>query len=148
MIMLVLRVFRDGKEQEVSSLEIVPEDVIVLRTGEKIPADCALIESVDLKVNESILTGEASDVEKFAIQNEKEMSEENILYAGSFVVSGKCFARVFSTGMNTRFGKTAGMISKTEKEISLQKKVNEISKYMAAFGAAAAFLTGVVFFQS
>lgn len=146
MIMPVSRILRDGKEQEISSLEIVPGDILVLRTGEKIPADCVLIEGVDLKVNESILTGEASDVEKFAIQNEKEISEKNTLYAGSFVVSGKCFARVISTGMNTRFGKIAGMISKTEKEISLQKKVNEISKYMAAFGATAAFLTGVVLF--
>jgi len=143
MLMPVSIVIRDGKEKEILSKEIVPGDIILLRNGEKIPADCIVIEEKELLVNESILTGESREVEKTAAKNEKEYSEKNTLYMGSFIVNGKCLAKVIHTGMNTKFGNIASMISAAEKELPLQNKVNKISKYMAIVAIVFSILTGL-----
>lgn len=140
-------VVRDGIEQDILSKEIVPKDIIILHTGERVPADCVIIEEKDLVINESILTGESQEVKKLRMENWdsfKEIKDENILFMGSFIVNGKCKARVIKTGMNTRFGKIAGMISKSEKELPLQKKVNKISKYMAIAGLSMAIIIGLI----
>src|SRR3989344_4846219 len=130
MLIPVSIVIRDGKEKEIPSKEIVPGDLIVLRNGEKIPADCIILEEKDLFVNESILTGESKEVKKKVPKNKKDYSDENRVFMGTFVVNGKCLAKVIHTGMNTKFGKIAGMISTAEKELPLQNKVNNISKFM------------------
>src|SRR3989344_7023705 len=130
MLMPVSIVIRDSKEREIFSKEIVPGDLIILRRGEKIPADCIILEEKDLYVNESVLTGESKEIRKTALKNEKDYSDENMVFMGCFVVNGKCIAKAIHTGMNTKFGKIAGMISTAEKELPLQKKINNISKFM------------------
>jgi len=136
-------VIRDGVEKEVLSKELVPGDLIVLRGGEKIPADCRIIEEKDLLVNESILTGESREVEKSAVKKEGEHSDKNILFMGSFVVNGRCMAEVIKTGMSTKFGQISSMISTAEKELPLQKKINKISKFMAFVAIIFSILTGL-----
>ncbi len=143
MVMPVSIVIRDGKEQEISSKEIVPGDIVLLRIGEKIPADCVVIEAKELRVDESILTGEAREVKKFPVSSKK-FKDENLLFMGSFLVSGKCLAKVVQTGMHTKFGEIANLISSAEKELPLQKKVNVISRYMAIIGVTIAILTGLL----
>ena len=143
MLMPISIVIRDGKEKEVLSKEIVPGDIILLRNGEKIPADCIVIEEKELRINESILTGESKEVKKTSINGEKDYSEENILFMGTFVVNGKCLAKVIHTGMNTKFGSIASMISTAEKELPLQNKINKISKYMAIVAIVFSVLTGL-----
>jgi len=137
-------VIRDGKEREISSKEIVPGDIIILRTGEKIPADCIVLESKSLKTDESILTGESREIEKCAAKNIKRYKNENMIFMGTFITEGRCIAQVVHTGMDTEFGKIARMISVTEKELPLQKKVNNIAKYMAIVAVLVSFLTGFV----
>lgn len=146
MIMPTSRVVRDGKEQEVSSEEIVPGDIIVLRTGEKVPADCIVREESNLKANEALLTGESTDVKKIATAEHEGVSDEHQIYMGSYIVHGRCIAEVVHTGMNTKFGKIAGMISAAEKKLPLQDKVNAVSKYMVYIGSFAALTTGLVLF--
>jgi Ca2+-transporting ATPase len=142
-------VIRGGKEQEIFSKDIVPGDIIVLRSGEKIPADCVILEQRDVLVNESIITGESKEVTKKTAKSIKDAKEENMLFMGSFLIHGKCIAQVAHTGMNTKFGKIAGMISVTEKDLPLQKKVNKISKYISVIGIIMAIVTGfVVFIQT
>ncbi len=136
-------VFRDGKETEIPSREIVPGDIIVLRNGEKIPCDCVVLEQKDLLVNESVLTGESKEVQKITYKKGS-YDEENFLYMGSFIVNGKCIAKAVHTGMHTKFGKIANMISKAEKELPLQKKVNRIAKIMSFIAITVAILTGLV----
>ncbi len=143
MVMPVSIVVREGIEREIPSREIVPGDLIVLRNGEKIPADCIVVEEKDLIVNESVLTGESKEIRKSVKTSEKN-KDSNMIFAGSFIVSGKCIGKVVNTGMTTRFGKIAGMISSTEKELPLQDKVNHIAKYMAIVAIAVAVLTGVI----
>jgi len=135
MIMPVSIVRRDGKEKEVDSRELVPGDVIILGNGEKVPADCVLIEENELKVNESALTGESKEVEK---------EENDMIFMGTFIVNGRCVAKVLQTGMSTRFGKIASMISTAEKELPLQNKLNRISKYMATIAIVISILTGLL----
>ncbi|MCS7134313.1 MAG: cation-transporting P-type ATPase [Candidatus Pacearchaeota archaeon] len=144
MIVPISVVIRDGKEKEIPSREIVPGDIILLRSGEKIPADCIVLEEKDLLVNEAVLTGESKEVKKKAVKNEKKYSEENMLFMGAFVINGKCVAKVVHTGMNTKFGKIAGMISETEKEMPLFKKTNKIAKYMVTVAIIFSILTGLV----
>ena len=132
MLVPISIVIRDGKEKEILSKNIVPGDIILLRNGEKVPADCIVIEEKELLVNESILTGESKEVEKIATKSEKDYSEKNTLFMGTFVVNGKCLAKVIHTGMNTKFGSIASMISTAEKELPLQNKVNKIfTRYSA-----------------
>ncbi len=142
MLMPISIVIRDGKEKEIPSKEIVPGDLIVLRNGEKIPADCIIIEEKDLLINESVLTGESKEVKKTASKNEK-YSDENMAFMGCFVVNGKCIAKTIHTGMNTQFGKIAGMISTAEKELPLQNKVNNIVRFMIIVAIFFSLLTGV-----
>ena len=143
MLMPISIVIRDGKEKEILSKEIVPGDIILLRNGEKIPADCIVIEEKELLVNESILTGESREVEKIVAKSEKEYSEKNLIFMGTFVMNGKCLAKVIHTGMNTKFGSIASMISTAEKELPLQNKINKISKYMAIVAIVFSVLTGL-----
>ncbi len=143
MLVPVSIVIRDGHEQEIESNKIVPGDILVLRNGEKIPADCLVLEENELLVNESVLTGESKEVSKKVIVGEK-YSDENTIFMGTYIVSGKCLAKVIHTGMNTKFGNIANMISSTEKELPLQNKVNKIAKYMAILAVIVSVLTGVL----
>src|SRR3989338_4238572 len=136
-------VIRDGKEQEIKSLRIVPGDVLLLRNGEKVPADCLLIEEKELRVNEAVLTGESKEVSK-KIGSEKKYSDENLVFMGTYIVNGRCVAKVLHTAMNTKFGKIAGLISSTEKELPLQKKINKIAKYMVFLAIIISVLTGLI----
>lgn len=140
MIMPVSLVLRDGAEAEIASLNLVPGDVVILRSGERVPADCILLEEKNIKVDESILTGESREVEKkVAIAD---YSEENMLFMGSYIVDGRGIAKVVHTGMNTRFGSIAGMISTAEKELPLQNKINYIARFMVYIGIVISLLTG------
>ncbi|MFH1802052.1 MAG: cation-transporting P-type ATPase [archaeon] len=143
-ILPVSIVIRDNKEQEILSTQIVPGDILVLRSGEKIPADCIILEEKELYINESILTGESKEIKKETAKNLKKYSDKNLIFMGSFVVNGKCLANVLHTGMNTKFGKIAHMISTAEKELPLQKKINKIAKYMATLAITVSILTGLL----
>ena len=131
-------VIRDGREQQVESVSLVPGDIVLLRTGEKVPADCSVLDQKSLLLNESILTGESKEVGKSVY--------DNVVYMGSFVVGGHCTAEVVDTGMSTKFGRIALLISGAEKELTLQKKVNAIGKYTVIVGVAVSVATGALMF--
>lgn len=143
MLMPTSIVIRDGEEKEIPSKEIVPGDILILRPGEKIPADCLILSQTELLVNESILTGESKEIKKKEIIKEDKFTDENSIFMGCFISSGKCVAKVLHTGMQTKFGKIADMISTAEKELPLQKKVNNISKFMIYIAIIFSVLTGL-----
>ncbi|HDQ88678.1 MAG TPA: cation-transporting P-type ATPase [candidate division WWE3 bacterium] len=161
MLMPISIVMRDGHKVEVPSEELVPGDILVLGNGEKIPADALILQSRDLRVNEAALTGEAKDVSKTALECdlkeltngepncEEEPDEKNTLFMGTYIVNGKCFAKVIHTGMNTKFGQIAHLISSAEKELPLQKKVNDIAKVMVVISIVFSVLTaGLMVFNA
>jgi Ca2+-transporting ATPase len=145
MLMPISVVFRDSKRTEIPSKEIVPGDILILGNGEKIPADSEVIESFDLRVNESSLTGESKEISKTAVTAlEQKATEQNRIFMGTFIVNGRCTARVTHTGMNTNFGKIAHLISTAEKDLPLQRKVNNIAKYMVTVAIIASLTTGAM----
>lgn len=144
MLVPISIVIRDGKEKEIPSRELVPGDIVVLRTGERVPADCLIIEERELRTDESVLTGESKEIRKTAAKSLKNYKKENVLFMGTFITTGRCISKVIRTGMDTEFGKIAKMISTAEKELPLQKKVNSIAKYMVFVAIAVSLLTGFV----
>ena len=127
-------VLRNGKEQHISSTELVPGDVVMIASGDKIAADMRLIFSRDLQVNESPLTGESVPVEKqITPLDEKTVLADrlNMLYASTFVTYGRGKAVVTSTGDATEVGRISELISAAEDlETPLTLKIASFSKYL------------------
>lgn len=138
MIIATTSVIRDGKETTVSSAELVPGDIVLLKPGDRVPADCLVISATEMRANEAVLTGESNEIEKSG------KIKENQLYMGTYIVNGKCTASVVRTGMQTEFGKIAGMISSAKKEMPLQAKVNKIAKYMVVIAIFFSIMTGLI----
>ena len=128
------RVIRDGKLIEIVSSELVLGDIVVLEQGDKINADCRIIEAENLETNEATLTGESLPV----LKSIKKLSpktnlskKENMLFMGTGVVKGKTKALVVSTGMNTVFGKIADTLQEIEtSKTPMQKKLDIFSKQL------------------
>ena len=130
------KVKRSGKVVEIESENVVPGDVVILETGSFVPADCRLINSYNLKIEESSLTGENVPEEKDAtriLNSNTPMGDIcNMAYATTIVVNGHGEAVVTETGMNTKVGKIAGMIIEDEApETPIQKKLGEVGKILA-----------------
>jgi len=129
------RVLRDGREQLMETRKIVPGDVIILEEGAKIPADSYLLESWNLKVDESLLTGESVPVKKQAAVLARQVpvsAQENMVFASTTVTYGRAKALVVATAMQTELGKIAHLIQDAEeKETPLQKKLDKLGKKLA-----------------
>lgn len=123
-------VFRDGKEKIISSLELVPGDIIVMEAGDKVPADVRLIKSMNFKIDEAILTGESIPVSKItdSLTKKAHLAErKNCAFMNTTVVNGRATGVVFATGMSTEIGKIAGLLSTVEdKATPLQKNLAEV----------------------
>ena len=141
------KVIRDGKIDVVQSRDLVPGDVVVLDTGDYIPADLRIFEAVNLKSQESSLTGESVPVEKNAevIKDEKVGigDRTNMLFSSSLITYGRGKGIVVETGMNTEVGKIAKIINDTEANVTpLQAKLNKLGKTL---GIAALAICIVIF---
>lgn len=126
------KVIRDGIEREINSEEIVPGDIVVLYSGIRVPADIRLIHTVELKIDESILTGESLPAEKHHhVLKEGNLTygdQKNMAFMGTIVVSGRAKGVVVSTGMNTVFGKIAMHIKEAETvKAPLQEKIQSFA---------------------
>ena len=129
-----ITVIRDRIEQVIRNEDLVPGDIILQEEGEKVPADATILQSNDLSINESIITGESLPVEK------NETEGRNLLYQGSTINSGKCISKVIATGNNTVLGKIGKAIEGyVMAKTLLQLQINRFVKRFAAFG-----LTGFV----
>jgi len=146
MLMPMSRAMRNGKEVEIPASEIVPGDIIVLRTGEKVPADGVVLQESEVRLDEAVLTGESKEIKKIGTKDLDSVSDEHKVFMGSFVVSGKCTVQITHTGMNTKFGEIAGMVSTAEKALPLQGKINKISAYMVGVAVFISVLTGFLLF--
>ncbi|MBP9836756.1 MAG: HAD-IC family P-type ATPase [Candidatus Pacebacteria bacterium] len=124
-----ITVMRDGREVEVSTAELVPGDILVLESGDIIPADAVLKFTHGLTVNETTFTGESLPVVKKVGQG-SEVAEENILYQGVNVISGMAYAEVTAIGANTRLAKISAMASVTSSESQLNKGIDRISNFI------------------
>ena len=130
------KVIRDGRLETVASTELVVGDIILLEAGDSVPADCRILESASMKVEESALTGESVPVEKHAetlslAEGADDIplgDRKNMCYSGSIVVYGRGRAVVVATGMDTEMGKIADAISQAEEgQTPLQIALDKLS---------------------
>ena len=148
-------VLRNGEEEEIAAREVVPGDVVILRAGDKIPADARLIESINLQVEEAALTGESLPIEKhtdpiagtngsLAVGDRK-----NMVYGGTAVTYGRGRALATATGMSTEFGKIAQMLHTVETgKTPLQENLDKVGTGLArAAFIIVAIIVGVGLFR-
>ena len=141
------KVIREGEETEILSGNLVPGDLLVLEEGDNISADARLVETSQMKVDSSTITGESKPVRKVAhdIENDDEnmVGIPNLIFAGTNVTSGSGKAVVFATGTNTEFNKIASLTQEVSQDPSpLQKELGRVTRIIALI----AILLGVILF--
>lgn len=129
------KVIRDGIKREIDSKDVVPGDIIVLEAGDLIVADGRIVNNYSLQVNESSLTGESTNVDKYddVIEGEAPLAERgNMVFSGSLVTYGRALVVVTATGMNTEIGKIATLMNEAkERKTPLQKSLDKFSSRLA-----------------
>lgn len=141
------KVLRDGNIDAIPSEELVPGDVVILETGAVIPADIRLTEAVNLKIQESSLTGESVPVDKITDRLSGDDiplgDRSNMAFSSGMVTYGRGRGVVVTTGMKTEVGKIAGMLSETlDTETPMSKRLEQLGKLL---GIAALVICGVIF---
>ena len=134
-------VLRDGKTVEVPTLQVVPGDMLLLKPGERVPADAKLLESVGLEVDESTLTGESSPAAKDAavqsLPEARPSERQDVVFAGTVITKGHAKAQITATGVSTELGKIVGVTKAArEPRTPLQLSMKQLSKtlmYIAIF---------------
>jgi magnesium-transporting ATPase (P-type) len=156
MVVPKAKVLRDGKEKELNSEELVPGDVVLLASGTKVPADLRLVHTIELKIEEAMLTGESAPAEKVTNPVKEENltpgDQRNMAFMGTIVVGGRAKGIVVSTGSNTVLGEIAEEV----KEIGvvkapLQEKIHGFAKAIGIIVLGASvllFFVGLLFGES
>jgi P-type Ca2+ transporter type 2C len=142
-----VKVQRSGQIQEISARELVIGDLVLLETGDLVPADCRLLESVNLRIQEASLTGESEPVEKKIGALEKEDlplgDRRNMAYMGTMISYGRGQGVVTDTGMKTELGHIASMIQSVgQGHTPLQQRLDQLGKILAVIALG---IAGVIF---
>lgn len=144
-------VIRNGEEQRIAGRDVVRDDILVLNEGDRVPADAALLSCGNLKVDESMLTGESAPVRKMVEEDETEMGHPGgedlpFVYSGTLVVQGRGIARVLATGIHTEMGKIGKVLqSLGTEETRLQKETNRMVRKLAMLGLSLCVLVVIIY---
>jgi len=144
-------VIRDGKEQRIAGRDVVCDDIIILTEGDRVPADAVILSCNDLRVDESLLTGESMPVRKAAWDGVRQLSRPGgddlpFVFSGTMLVQGRGVARVTATGLRTELGKIGKALQSVEAdETFLQKKSAVMIRNFAAIGLALCVLAVVLY---
>lgn len=155
MVEIKATVLRDNKEVIISDSEVVPGDVIILQEGERIPADARIVEANNLTMDEAALTGESKPVHKIIDVIAKNggkadlptADQKNMVFKGTYILSGNGRAVVIATGLKTVIGKISKEIAAIETEIPLKKNIRQLSRLIIIMVASISlilFLLGIV----
>ncbi len=129
-------VIRDGKHEIIDDQDLVVGDIIVLKEGERVPADARVVSGVRLQLDESVLTGESTPVYKneAALEGEHEIGDrKNLVFKGTYVLSGSGIAIVVATGQDTQVGRLHRSIEEINTDIPLKKELNRLSYLILGF---------------
>jgi Ca2+-transporting ATPase len=141
-------VIRDGEETKIPAKDLVPGDIILLYTGDRIPADARLIEAFTMKTDEAALTGESAPVDKSAeaLPEQTQLNDRNnMIFSGTVVVYGRGQAVVTNTGMTTEFGRIAQMVqSAPQEQTPLEKRMGSVGKWIGILAVIIAISVAVV----
>jgi H+-transporting ATPase len=116
-----VEVIRDGQITTIDTKLIVPDDIVILQSGDIVPADCIVLEQTNFSIDESSVTGESLP---------KYKNENDLIYSSTIVKTGTASCRVTSTGNKTYFGKVVKLIEDSKKESLLEKDVISIAKFL------------------
>lgn len=129
------KVLRDGKKKTIPAAELVPDDIVYLETGDRVPADCVLLSVNSLFADESMLTGESEPVSKTTgaeSDRDNSLNRNCIAYSGTVITGGNGSGLVIATGKKSQMGNISSMINETESEQTpLQKRLGELGKVVA-----------------
>lgn len=140
-------VLREGEEQALDATELVPGDIVILREGDRIPADGRIINESGLLTDEAMLTGESTSIAKDARTisgNKKVYEQRNMVFAGSFVVTGVGKILVTATGNDTEYGRIASLASSVEDTSPISEKINKLVFKIALVVVALAIIVLIV----
>jgi Ca2+-transporting ATPase len=139
---------RNGKKMRLPSAELVPGDIVLLQSGDKVPADMRLFSARELQIDESALTGESVPVEKhdMVVPADTILAERtNLTYAGTLVSRGQAEGIVFATGDKTEMGRIATLVSQAvDMSTPLTKKIGEFSNFLLIVIMVLAVLTFII----
>lgn len=144
-------VIRDSVEKRIAGREVVPDDILVMYEGDRVPADAVLLSSVNLSVDESLLTGESAPVRKMFVDGVKDMGRPGgddlpFVYSGTLVVQGQGIAQVKATGLQTEIGKIGKALKTVEQEETLlQKETGRLVRNLAIFGMSLSIIVTVAY---
>jgi sodium/potassium-transporting ATPase subunit alpha len=134
-------VIREGRETRIPAKQIVPGDVIIVKGGDRVPADARIIKAVDLAVDNSLLTGESEPQTRKDLPEKGEMEPANLLYAGTTVVKGNGISVVYATGMATEFGKIAHLTQEiAEAPTPLQRELAYVTRIITVIAIGLGFV--------
>ncbi|MFA5932907.1 MAG: cation-translocating P-type ATPase [Microgenomates group bacterium] len=134
------KIIREGIPKTIPSRELVPGDILILSEGERIPADCAILEENNLTVDESVLTGESLAVSKSVWNKTTPITRPggaslSFLFSGTIITTGHCYAEVLLTGSNTEIGKIGKALQQIDRGKSrLQEETGRFIVKLALFG--------------
>jgi len=140
------RVLRDGIEEIIPAREVVPGDIVLLESGDRVPADGQLLEIVDLKTDEAVLTGESTPVEKIVgtVDERTPVADrKNSVFMATHVIYGRGKAVITSTSMETEFGKIAEMVQAMEEEETPLKR--KLTRFAKKLGIGVIVICAVIF---
>lgn len=150
LVVPMAKVVRNGRTKLVPSANIVPGDIMVLEAGESVAADAKLIEAVNLKIDEAILTGESMEVDKDASYESDEKQpigdRKDWVFSGTAVTNGTGLCQVIYTGMNTQVGQIARLLDAEVVDLTpLQKQIQKLSKIIGIVAVSVCFLTFILY---
>lgn len=156
MVVPKARVLRNGKEKEIHSEELVPGDIVLLTSGVKIPADIRLMKTIELRVEEAMLTGESIPAEKVAVPIKEDNltpgDQRNMAFMGTIVVSGRAEGVIVETSSKTVLGSIAQEVKQAGiTKAPIQKKIENFAKIIGLLTLASSvllFIIGVVIGES
>jgi Ca2+-transporting ATPase len=130
------RVLRNNVVTQIPSQDLVLGDIVIVESGDRVPADARLIESIELRTNEAVLTGESTPINKDALVtlslDTSVNDQRNMVFVGTYIIHGRGRAVVTATGMQTKFGKIAELVQEAEdEETPLQKRLDRFAKKIA-----------------
>lgn len=142
-------VLREGKREKVDSKMLVPGDILILGTGDRVPADARILQEANFMVDESLLTGESEPVAKDAMFEPAENIPigdcKHMVYSGSLVLSGKCTAVVTRTGVETEIGRISKLLANEEVALSpLQIRMQKLGKTLSVVAIISALISFVI----
>ena len=137
-------VIRNGVEERIAGSQVVPDDLILIKEGDRVPADASIIWERNLTLDESILTGESFSVRKFAEVSQEPNSDK--VFSGTLVVAGQGVAKVFATGLSTEIGKIGVSLGNLEeKNTHIESEINQVVKIFSIVGLSLCVVIAVVY---